>query len=210
MGLIVFNYPTSQGFVVPELYLQVTSIRILKTLQGPNYTLLYQVTAFKSIADKESGSSPISLPNALAYAEQTLTANDFYDQTIFGFAYDRMKQVWEAAGFVVQDYYPFPPTPKTYIYDCSGYSFRGFNCAGWTQDGYGRDGFNKEGWDRERYGRDGFNAEGYDRDGYGRDGFNAEGYNRDGYDREGYNKDGVDKDGKYKTDTQATISPEIS
>ena len=200
MGLLVLNYTTSQGFVVPQLYLQVSSIRMLKTLQGPTYGMSYGVTAYKSVEDKEAGVSPIGLPNYLAYAEEVLSANDFYDQTIFGFAYNAVKQVWTSHGFVVQDYYPQPPTPTTYIYDCSGYSFRGFNCAGYDAQGYDRAGFNKAGWDREGYDRDGYNAEGYNRQGYDRMGYDKDGYNSAGYDKDGYDKNGcstfgVDRNG---------------
>jgi hypothetical protein len=193
MGLLVLNYTTTQGFVVPELYLQLNSVKMLKTLQGSNYGMSYAVLAYKSVEDKDAGVSPIALPNYLAYTEEVLTANDFYDQTVFGFAYDAIKRTWQSNGYIVQNYYPHPPTPTTYIYDCSGYSFRGFNCAGYDKDGYGRDGFNKAGWDRQGYGRDGFNAQGWDRDGYGRDGFNAEGWDRDGYGRDGFNAQGCNR-----------------
>lgn len=201
MGLIALNYITSQGFVVPQLYLQITSIRMLKTLQGPTYGMSYGVQAYKSIEDKEAGVSPIPLPNYLAYAEEVLSANDFYDQTIFGFAYTAVKRVWESHGFIVQDYYPQPPTPTTYIYDCSGYSFRGFNCAGYDAHGYNKDGFNKDGFDKEGYDRDGYNAQGYNREGYDREGYDSNGYNKRGYDREGYDINGcsirgIDRNGE--------------
>lgn len=188
MGLLVLNYTTNQGFVVPQLYLQVNSIRMLKTLSGPTYGMSYSVLAYKSVEDKDAGVSPISLPNYLAYTEEYLNANDFYDQTIFGFAYGAVKKTWQNAGFTVEDYYPSPPTPTTYIYDCSGYSFRGFNCAGKDREGYDRQGFNPQGYDREGYDRTGFNTEGYDR----------EGYDREGYDKEGYNREGLNRDGQRK------------
>ncbi len=205
MGLIVYNYTTNEGFLVPELYIQVNCIRMLKTLAGPNYGMVYSSLAYKSVTDKDNGVSPLAIPTYLANVEQFLTANDFYNQTIFGFAYDAIKAAWQNAGYTVIDWYPQPPTPTTYIYDCSGYSFQGFNCAGYDRDGYDRQGFNKEGWDRQGYGRDGYNAAGYDRDGfnrqgydidgYDRSGFNAEGYDRQGFDRQGYDKDGFDRQG---------------
>jgi hypothetical protein len=195
MGLIALNYTTSQGFLVPQLYLQITSIRMLKTLQGPTYGMSYAIQAYKSVEDKEAGLSPIPLPNYLAYAEEVLTADDFYTQTIFGFAYTKIKRVWTSHGFVVEDYYPHPPTPTTYIYDCSGYSFRGFNCGGRDREGYDRAGFNSFGIDREGYDREGFNSEGYNREGYDREGYNREGYDKDGYNKEGYDKDGYNKEG---------------
>ncbi len=205
MGILVLNYTTNEGFVVPELYIQVNCIRMLKTLSGPTYGMVYSSVAYKDVDAKENGSSPIQIPTYLANVEEFLTANDFYNQTIFGFAYDAIERAWQAQGFTVQDYYPHPPTPTTYIYDCSGYNFQGFNCAGYDKDGYDKDGFNKDGWDREGYGRDGYNAAGYDRqgfdregydvDGYDRDGFNKEGYDRQGYDRQGYDKDGFDRQG---------------
>lgn len=160
MGLIVLNYTTNEGFLVPQLYIQVNSIRMLKTFQGPNYGMYYSSLAYKSIEDKDSGASPIGIPGNLANVEQYLSANDFYDQTIFGFAYSALKANWETAGYVVQDYYPQPPTPTTYIYDCSGYNFQGFNCAGYDRDGYDKEGYNKEG-----YNRGGCNSQHLDKDG---------------------------------------------
>ncbi len=205
MGILVLNYTTSEGFQVPELYVRIESIRILKTLSGPTYGNVYTSTAYKSYSDYEAGARAIPIPQYLSTAEEILSANQFYEQTIFGFAYDAIKRGWESQGYTVVDYYPHPPTPTTYIYDCSGYNFLGFNCAGYDHDGYDKDGFNKDGWDREGYGRDGYNAAGYDRqgfdregydiDGYGRDGFNKEGYDRQGYDRQGYDKDGFDRQG---------------
>jgi hypothetical protein len=205
MGIIVHNYTTNEGFLVPDLYIQVNSIRMLKTLSGPTYGMVYGSLAYKSVTDKDNGASPIAIPNYLANVEEYLTANQFYDQTIFGFAYDAIKRAWQNAGYTVEDWYPHPPTPTTYIYDCSGYSFQGYNCAGYDRDGYDRQGFNKDGWDRQGYGRDGYNAAGYDRDGfdrqgydidgYDRSGYNAAGYDRQGYDREGYDAEGYDRQG---------------
>ena len=190
MGLIVENYTTNEGFLVPQLYIQVNNIRMLKTLQGPNYGMYYSSLAYKSVEDKESGASPISIPLYFVTAEQYLTANDFYDQTIFGFAYAALKTKWVNAGYTVIDYYPQPPTPTTYIYDCSGYNFRGFNCAGYDREGYDRDGYNREGYDRQ-----GYNREGYDKDGYDREGYDKDGYDREGYDQEGCNSQHVDRQG---------------
>jgi hypothetical protein len=205
MGIIVENYTTSEGFQVPELYVQVNSIRILKTLNGGNYGCVYSSSAYKSFNDKEAGCNPLPIPTWLANVEEVLTANQFYEQTVFGFAYDCIKRAWQAQGYVVQDYYPHPPTPKTYTYDCSGYNFQGFNCAGYDREGYDKDGFNAAGWDRQGYGRDGYNAAGYDRqgfnrqgydiDGYDRDGYNAQGYDRQGYNRQGYDAEGYDRQG---------------
>ena len=200
MGLLVLNYTTKEGFLVSQLYLQIHSIKMLKTLKGSTYAMGYTVLAYKSVEDKDAGVSPIPLPNKLAYVEEVLEANDFYDQTVFGFAYDAVKRAWQNVGYTVEDFYPTPPTPKTYIYDCSGYSFRGFNCAGYDRDGYGRDGFNKEGYDRDGFGREGFNIEGYDRqgydkEGYDKEGFGREGFNKDGYDRQGYDCEGYDRNG---------------
>lgn len=205
MGIIVENYTTAEGFQVPELYIMVESIRILKTLSGPTYGCVYTSSAFKSYADWQAGARPVPIPQWLANVEEILTANQFYEQTVFGFAYDCIKRAWQAQGYTVIDYYPAPPTPKTYTYDCSGYNFLGFNCAGYDHDGYDKDGFNAAGWDRQGYGRDGYNAAGYDRqgfdrqgydiDGYGRDGYNAAGYDRQGFDRQGYDADGFDRQG---------------
>jgi hypothetical protein len=190
MGLIVTNYTTNEGFLVPQLYIQVNCIRMLQTLNGLNYGMSYQSLAYKSLSDKDSGASPISIPLYLATVDDYLVANDFYNQTIFGFAYTAIKQAWERAGYTVEDYYPHPPTPTTFIYDCSGYNFQGFNCAGYDREGYDVDGFNAQGWDRE-----GYNREGYDVDGYNRQGFDKEGYDREGYDYYGCNRSHVDRQG---------------
>ena len=190
MGLIVLNYNTAQGFLVPQLYIQVSCIRMLKTMSGPTYGMLYNSLAYKSVSDFESGNTPITIPSYLANVEQFLNANDFYMQTIFGYAYGAIKAAWQNEGYVVEDYYPNPPTPTTYIYDCSGYNFQGFNCAGWDREGYDKEGFNKDGYDRQGYNRDG-----YDVDGYNRQGYDREGYDREGYDYQGCNKQHVDRQG---------------
>ena len=200
MGILIQNYTTAEGFLVAELYVQVESMRILKTLGGGTYGCSFTSLAYKSYDDMCNGARPIPVPQYLANTEIFLTARQFYEQTIFGFAYDAFKAAWEGAGYVVQDFYPSPPTPTTYTYDCSGFNINGFNCAGYDKDGYDKDGFNKDGWDREGYGRDGYNAEGYnrqgfDRQGYDRDGYDAMGYNKEGYDRQGYDRNGYDKDG---------------
>ena len=163
---------------------------MVKTLNGSIYGMSYGSLAYKSVTDKESGASPIGIPQTLANVEDYLPATSFYDQTIFGFAYGSIKAAWQAAGYTVEDYYPQPPTPTTYIYDCSGYNFRGFNCAGYDREGYDKDGFNAAGWDREGYNREGYDAEGYNRQGYDRDG-----YDREGYDYMGCNRDHVDRQG---------------
>jgi hypothetical protein len=195
MGFLVLQYVTQEGFDVSGLYVQVESIRILKTLEGSAYGCSFTSSAWKSPQDKQSGTRAIPIPMYLANAESFLQADDFYDQTVFGIAYAALKQNWINAGYQVQDYYPNPPTPTTYIYDCSGYNFRGFNCAGYDREGYDRAGFNKDGWDREGYGRDGYNAEGYNRAGYDRDGYDRQGYDMFGYDREGYDRQGYDRQG---------------
>ncbi len=199
MGFLVAHYLTGEGFDVSGLYVQVESIRILKTSSGPTYGCSFTSSAWKSPQDKDAGAKAIPIPQYLANAEVFLQADAFFDQTIFGIAYTALKGNWTNAGYIVQDYYQ-PPTPTTYIYDCSGYNFRGFNCAGYDKDGYDKDGFNQAGWDREGYGRDGYNAEGYnrqgfDRQGYDRDGYDTMGYDRSGYDRQGFDRQGYDRDG---------------
>lgn len=195
MGILIQNYTTGEGFLVPELYVQVESMRILKTQGGGDYGCSFTSLAYKSYDDMVAGARPIPIPPYLANAEIFLTARQFYEQTIFGFAYAALKESWQAAGYTVQDFYPSPPTPTTYIYDCSGYNINGFNCAGYDKDGYDKDGFNALGYDKDGYDRQGFNHDGFDREGYGVDGYNKEGYNRQGYDRDGYNREGYDKDG---------------
>jgi hypothetical protein len=168
----------------------VESMRILKTISGPTYGCTFTSSAWKSPDNKAAGNRPIPIPTWLSTAEIFLTADQFYDQTIFGFAYDALKLNWTNAGYQVQDYYPSPPTPTTYIYDCSGYNFRGFNCAGYDRQGYDRQGFNKDGWDREGYDREGYDAQGYNRQGYDRDGYDRQGYNYMGCNREGKDREG--------------------
>ena len=80
MGLLVQNYTTEQGFLVPELYIQVSCIRMLKTLGGNLYGMVYTSLAYKSIVERDSGAQPISIPVYLANVEQFLTADQFYDQ----------------------------------------------------------------------------------------------------------------------------------
>lgn len=209
MGILIQNYTTSEGFLVPNLYVQVESMRILKTQSGSDYGFSFSSLAYKSYDDMCAGARAIPIPLYLANGEIFMIAHQFYEQMIFGFAYDALKANWQAAGYTVQDFYPSPPTPTTYIYDCSGYNCNGFNCAGYDKDGYDKDGFNALGYDREGYDRRGFNHDGFDREGYGMDGYNKEGYNRQGYDRDGYNREGYDKDGcnRQHLDSQGNPCP---
>ncbi len=190
MGFLVETFLTSEGFTVNNLYVQVESMRILKTLNGTDYGCSFTSLAYKSYEDMVGGARPIPIPLYLANAEEFLTAGDFYDQMIFGIAYDALKLNWTNAGYVVTDFYPNPPTPTTFIYDCSGYNYRGFNCAGYDREGYDKDGYNKEGYDRQGYDR-----QGYDVDGYNRQGYDREGYDREGYDYQGCNRQHVDRQG---------------
>ena len=196
MGVIVQNFTTAEGFIIPELYIQIATIRISKSgTNSANYSCVYFSQAFKSYADMQAGRNPVVIPAYLANGEEILSALQFYEQTIHGFAYGCIKRLWTRDGYTVVDYYRSPPTPTTYIYDCSGYDIHGFNSDGWDREGYGRDGFNKDGWDREGYGRDGFNPMGWDCEGYGRDGFNIDGWDREGYGRDGFNPMGWDREG---------------
>ena len=205
MGILVLNYTTAEGFFVPNLYVQVESMRILKTLNGPTYGCSFTSSAWKSPEDKDQGAKPIPIPTYLANAETFLTADQFYDQTIFGYAYDALKAGWQNAGYTVEDYYPHPPTPTTFIYDCSGYNFRGFNCAGYDREGYDKDGYNKEGYDRQGYDR-----QGYDKDGYNRQGFDKDGYDREGYDYQGCNREHKDRQGNECPAPPPPPQPDIS
>lgn len=195
MGLLVQQYVTAEGFTVTGLYVQVQSMRILKTLNGSNYVCAFTCSSFKSQDDMVAGARSIPVPTYLETAEVVLRDVDFYKQTLFGYAYDSIKANWVNAGYTVEDLYPHPPTPTTYTYDCSGYNIDGFNCSGFDHEGYDRNGFNAAGYDRQGYDVSGLNTEGFDKEGYGVDGYTKEGYDREGYDRNQYTVDGFDREG---------------
>jgi hypothetical protein len=97
MGILIQNYTTAEGFLVPELYVQVESMRILKALGGGTYGCSFTSLAYKSYDDMCNGARAIPIPQYLATAEIFLTARQFYEQTIFGFAYDAFTAAWEGA-----------------------------------------------------------------------------------------------------------------
>ena len=183
-----------------------------KTIQKRNYRL---AKFWQDLGLDIEIVGDIEMP-AIIKDDYCLAPDDFYKQTLYGYAYTAIKAAWTAAGYTVTDIHETgQPYPNTFIYDASGFNFAGFNHLGWDSDGYGEDGFNASGYDREKYDRNGYNAAGYNRggfkpdgfniDGYDVMGFNAAGYNKDGYDRlgynaagynrEGYDKNGFDKDG---------------
>ena len=221
MGITAGPYTTEEGFTIPTVYLSIDCFRLLKALGSVNFGTLFVVNAYRSRDDKLAGRQALRMPAYLTNVEMFLAPDDFYKQTLYGYAYDRIKAVWTGAGYTVTDIHEAgQPYPTTYIYDASGFNFLGFNANGWDAEGYGEDGFNLAGWDREHYNRQGFNAAGYnrggfnkdgfnkdgydimglnaagyDKDGYNRFGFNAAGYNREGFDKDGFDKNGYDKDG---------------
>ena len=222
MGITVGpSYTTDEGFVLTAMYLTVDSFRLVKTLSRDVFGCTFTVSAYQSRDSFHGGASSIKIPQHFANCEMFVRPDDFYSQTIYGLAYQRIKEVWESQGYTITDVHePNQPTPTTYIYNSSGYNFAGFNVNGLDSEGYNAQGYNAEGYNRQGYnvqgfnaqgfnamgfGPDGFNAEGYDyfgfnregidRDGYNRQGYNAEGYNRQGYNAEGYNAEGYDSQG---------------
>lgn len=196
MGITAGPYTTEEGFTIPTIYLSIDCFRLLKALGSSDFGTLFVVNAYRSRADKLAGRQALRMPAYLTNVEMFLSPDDFYKQTLYGYAYDRIKTVWTAAGYTVTDILEDgQPTPTTYIYDSSGFNFAGFNHLGWDSEGYGEDGFNSTGWDREQYDRDGYNAAGYDRAGFNKDGFNAAGYDMMGFNAAGYDVDGYDRNG---------------
>ena len=191
MGITAGPYTTEEGFTIPTVYLSIDCFRLLKALGSSDFGTLFVVNAYRSRDDKLAGRQALRMPAYLTNVEMFLSPDDFYKQTLYGYAYDRIKAVWTSAGYTVTDIHEAgQPYPTTYIYDASGFSFLGFNHLGWDSAGYGVDGFNASGYDREGYDRNGYNVSGYNRAG-----FNPEGFNVDGYDVMGFNAEGWDKDG---------------
>jgi len=196
MGITAGPYTTEEGFTIPTVYLSIDCFRLLKAHASVNFGTLFVVNAYRSRDDKLAGRQALRMPAHLTNVEMFLAPDDFYKQTLYGYAYTAIKNVWTAAGYTVNDVHEAgQPYPNTFIYDASGFNFLGFNSAGLDVEGYGEDGFNLAGWDREHYDREGFNAAGYNRGGYNKDGFNAEGFDVMGFNDAGYNKDGYDKTG---------------
>ena len=113
MGLTVESYTTEQGITITQLYLSIESFRFLRCLGSNNFSGTYQVAAYVSRADKYAGKSPIGLPNNLAYVEVLVAPEDFSTQTPFQIGYAKIRSVWEAAGYVVNDLFEDPYVPPT-------------------------------------------------------------------------------------------------
>lgn len=192
MGLTVGpSYTTDEGFVLPAMYLTIDSFRLVRTLSNDVFGCTFTVAAYQSRDSFHGGSRPIKIPQHLGNCETFIRAADFYSQTMYGIAYQRIKEVWQGQGYTLTDIHEgTQPMPSTFIYDASGYTFFGFNPDGWDRDGYNALGFNAGGLDKEGYTVQGFNAEGYNRQG-----FDSQGFNRNGYDYQGYNKDGFNVEG---------------
>ena len=202
MGITVgVSYTTNEGFVLSSMYLSVESFRLVKTLSNDVFGCTFTVGAYQSRDFLHSRVSSIHIPQHLANCEMFVRPNDFYSQTLYGLAYQRVKEVWEAQGYTITDVHESDqPTPTTFIYDSEGYTFAGFNVNGIDREGYNAQGYNAEGYNRQGYNAQGFNAQGFNSMGFGSDGFNAQGidmfgFNREGYDAEGYNRQGYNAEG---------------
>jgi hypothetical protein len=191
MGITAGPYITDEGFIIPTIYLSIDCFRLVKALGSSNFGTLFVINAYRSREDKRAGRQPLRLPADLTHIEMFLAPEDFYKETLYGFAYTAIKNVWTAAGYTINDVHETGQhLPDTFIYDASGFNFFGFNSNGLDAEGYGKDGFNLAGWDREHYNREGFNAAGYNRNGYDKKGFNKEGYDVMGYNSTGVNAAG--------------------
>jgi len=206
MGITAGPYTTEEGFTIPCVYLSIDCFRLLKAHASVNFGTLFVVNAYRSREDKLAGRQALRMPAHLTNVEMFLAPDDFYKQTLYGYAYTAIKNVWTAAGYTVNDVHEAGQlTPITFIYDASGFNFFGFNANGWDSAGYGEDGFNLAGWDREHYNREGFNAAGYNRNGYDKNG-----YDKNGYDVMGYNSTGVNAAGESRPNYMSTSMGTIS
>ena len=201
MGITVGpSYTTDEGFVLTAMYLTVDSFRLVKTLSRDVFGCTFTVSAYQSRDSFHGGASSIKIPQHFANCEMFIRPNDFYSQTIYGLAYQRIKEVWESQGYTITDVYESQqPSPTTYIYNSSGYTFAGFNVNGLDTEGYNKQGYNTEGYNRQGYNAQGFNVQGFNAMGFGPDGLNAQGYDYFGFNREGIDKDGYTRQG-YNTE----------
>jgi len=202
MGITVGpSYTTDEGFTLSSMYLSVESFRLIKTLSNDVFGCTFTVGAYQSRESLYGKASSIKIPQHLANCEMFVRPADFYSQTLYGLAYQRIKEVWEAQGYTITDVHESSqPTPTSFIYDSEGYTFAGFNVNGIDREGYNVQGFNAEGYNRQGYNAQGFNSQGFNIMGFGVDGFNSQGFNmmgfnQQGYDTEGYNYQGFNAEG---------------
>ena len=127
MGITVSPYTTDEGFVLDTMYLSIESFRLVKTLSNDVFGCVFTVAAYKSRDALHAGVSPIKIPQHLANCEAFVRPTDFYTTTIYGIAYQRVKDVWFSHGFQIRDVQePNQPSPTSFVYDSQGIQLRGF------------------------------------------------------------------------------------
>jgi hypothetical protein len=104
MGVIVENYTTQNGIVVPELYSFVKGIRIIKDLSGSTYTCSFHVNAYMTHQDRLNGKNVVLLPQSLTLPTINTPLETLFEKSIFLIAYDTLKERFLTAGYICRDF----------------------------------------------------------------------------------------------------------
>lgn len=103
MGILVANYTTPEGTTLPELYVNIKGIRIVKSTTESTYTCSFISQWWANQQDRLNSNPPLIPPPNANFLEQTFTASDLTLQNIFILAYSILKQSWASKGYIVQD-----------------------------------------------------------------------------------------------------------
>jgi hypothetical protein len=103
MGVIIENYTTQNGLIVPELYSFVKGIRIIKDLSGSTYTCSFHINAYMTYEGRLNGTNVVLLPQSFTLPTTNLPLETLLEKSIFLIAYDTLKERFTTAGYTCRD-----------------------------------------------------------------------------------------------------------
>jgi hypothetical protein len=103
MGLIVENYTTENGLLVPELYIYVGAFRIVKERSRNTYSCNFDTSAFQTFEDRLARTNFVSMPQNISLIQSSLSLETLLEKNQFTIAYDMLKERISAAGYTFRD-----------------------------------------------------------------------------------------------------------
>lgn len=103
MGLIVENYTTQDGTLIPELYMYVYAIRIIKDISRTNYKCLFHMIAHKNTQENVTRSDFITMPSDIIMPQIVLPIERLLEKNNYTIAYETVKERLTTAGYTFRD-----------------------------------------------------------------------------------------------------------
>lgn len=103
MGILVENYTTQNGQTIPQLYIYVKAIRIVKDISGSTYTCSFHCCAHMSYQDRLAGTNIVLLNPPFLLPQKSFALETLLEKSSFSLGYEILKEKLSEAGYVSTD-----------------------------------------------------------------------------------------------------------